>query len=82
MGERVKDLDFGVNRKGLAVAHIVLSGLLILASIWHWTFWDLELFRDPRTGNPALQYELGTGTTANGERDRWILPAADSLVNN
>jgi photosystem II CP47 chlorophyll apoprotein len=25
-----------------------------LASIWHWTFWDLELFRDPRTGNPVL----------------------------
>ena len=36
------------------MAHIVLSGLLILASIWHWTFWDLELFRDPRTGNPGL----------------------------
>lgn len=40
--------------EGVAVAHILLSGLLILASIWHWTFWDLELFRDPRTGNPAL----------------------------
>jgi photosystem II CP47 chlorophyll apoprotein len=40
--------------EGVAAAHIVLSGLLILASIWHWTFWDLELFRDPRTGNPAL----------------------------
>jgi photosystem II CP47 chlorophyll apoprotein len=40
--------------EGVAVAHIILSGLLILASIWHWTFWDLELFRDPRTGNPAL----------------------------
>ena len=40
--------------EGVSAAHIVLSGLLILASIWHWTFWDLELFRDPRTGNPAL----------------------------
>lgn len=40
--------------EGVAAAHILLSGLLILASIWHWTFWDLELFRDPRTGNPAL----------------------------
>lgn len=40
--------------EGVAAAHIVLSGLLILASIWHWTFWDLELFRDPRTENPAL----------------------------
>jgi photosystem II CP47 chlorophyll apoprotein len=40
--------------EGVAISHILLSGLLILASIWHWTFWDLELFRDPRTGNPAL----------------------------
>jgi photosystem II CP47 chlorophyll apoprotein len=40
--------------EGVATAHIILSGLLMLASIWHWTFWDLELFRDPRTGNPAL----------------------------
>jgi photosystem II CP47 chlorophyll apoprotein len=40
--------------EGVAAAHIVLSGLLFLAAIWHWSFWDLELFRDPRTGNPAL----------------------------
>jgi photosystem II CP47 chlorophyll apoprotein len=46
---------FGIwSYEGVAAAHIILSGLLILASIWHWTFWDLELFRDPRTGNPAL----------------------------
>ena len=48
---------FGIwSYEGVAVAHILLSGLLILASIWHWTFWDLELFRDPRTGNPALDF--------------------------
>ena len=29
----------------VALAHIALSGLLFLASIWHWTFWDLSLFR-------------------------------------
>jgi Xaa-Pro aminopeptidase len=40
--------------EGVAAAHIVLSGLLFMASIWHWVYWDLELFRDPRTGNPAL----------------------------
>jgi photosystem II CP47 chlorophyll apoprotein len=40
--------------EGVALSHIILSGLLFLAAIWHWTFWDLELFRDPRTGNPAL----------------------------
>jgi photosystem II CP47 chlorophyll apoprotein len=40
--------------EGVATAHIVLSGMLFLAAVWHWVFWDLELFRDPRTGEPAL----------------------------
>ncbi|MEB3210232.1 MAG: photosystem II chlorophyll-binding protein CP47 [Leptolyngbyaceae bacterium] len=40
--------------EGVAAAHIILSGLLFLAACWHWVFWDLELFRDPRTGEPAL----------------------------
>ncbi len=40
--------------EGVALAHIVLSGLLFMAAIWHWVNWDLELFRDPRTGEPAL----------------------------
>ncbi|NJR67713.1 MAG: photosystem II chlorophyll-binding protein CP47 [Synechococcales cyanobacterium CRU_2_2] len=40
--------------EGVAAAHIVLSGLLFLAAIWHWVYWDLELFTDPRTGESAL----------------------------
>ena len=40
--------------EGVAAAHIILSGLLFLAAVWHWVFWDLELFQDPRTGEPAL----------------------------
>jgi photosystem II CP47 chlorophyll apoprotein len=40
--------------EGVAVVHIVLSGLLFLAAIWHWVFWDLELFRDERTSKPSL----------------------------
>lgn len=40
--------------EGVAAAHIVLSGLLFLAAVWHWVFWDLELFVDQRTGEPAL----------------------------
>lgn len=40
--------------EGVAAAHIVLAGLLFLAACWHWVYWDLELFRDPRTGEPAL----------------------------
>ena len=40
--------------EGVAAAHIVFSGLLMLASIWHWTYWDLDLWEDSRTGEPAL----------------------------
>lgn len=40
--------------EGVAIAHIVLSGLLFLAACWHWVYWDLELFFDSRTGEPAL----------------------------
>jgi photosystem II CP47 chlorophyll apoprotein len=40
--------------EGVAIAHIILAGLLFLAACWHWVYWDLELFRDPRTGEPAL----------------------------
>lgn len=47
--------NFGIwSFEGVAAAHIILSGLLFLAAVWHWVFWDLELFRDPRTGEPAL----------------------------
>ena len=40
--------------EGVALTHIVLSGMLFLAAIWHWVYWDLDLFQDPRTGEPAL----------------------------
>ena len=39
--------------EGVAL-HIILSGMLFLAAIWHWVYWDLDLFQDPRTGEPAL----------------------------
>lgn len=40
--------------EGVAATHIILSGLLFLAAVWHWVFWDLELFFDQRTGEAAL----------------------------
>ena len=52
-GESISNPGFW-SYEGVALAHIGLSGLLFLASVWHWVYWDLELFRDPRTGNPAL----------------------------
>merc|ERR1712228_343299 len=35
--------------EGVGIAHILLSGTLFLAAIWHWVFWDLDLFVDSRT---------------------------------
>ncbi|KAM1156580.1 hypothetical protein FF2_027069 [Malus domestica] len=40
--------------EGVAGAHIVFSGLCFLAAIWHWVYWDLEIFTDERTGKPSL----------------------------
>ncbi|CAN1272083.1 Photosystem II CP47 reaction center protein, partial [Linum perenne] len=40
--------------KGVAGAQIVFSGLCFLAAIWHWVYWDLEIFCDERTGKPSL----------------------------
>ncbi|MCY7367452.1 MAG: photosystem II chlorophyll-binding protein CP47 [Chamaesiphon sp.] len=52
-GESAADAGFW-SFEGVATAHIILSGMLMLASIWHWVYWDLGLFTDPRTGEPAL----------------------------
>jgi photosystem II CP47 chlorophyll apoprotein len=43
--------------EGVAAAHIVSSSLFLLASVWHWTCWDLILFRDPRTGKQRKTYQ-------------------------
>merc|ERR1712232_824210 len=40
--------------EGVALTHIILSGMCFLAAIWHWVFWDLAIFRDPSTDEPAL----------------------------
>jgi photosystem II CP47 chlorophyll apoprotein len=40
--------------EAVSLAHIFLSGLLILAAMWHWVYWDLDCFRDRRTNAPAL----------------------------
>mgnify|MGYP001585498620 CR=1 FL=1 len=52
-GETSNDSGFW-SYEGVATSHIILSGALFMASLWHWVYWDLELFRDPRTDKPAL----------------------------
>jgi photosystem II CP47 chlorophyll apoprotein len=38
----------------VSVAHILLSGLTILASFWHWAYWDLDTFQVGTSGNLTL----------------------------
>jgi photosystem II CP47 chlorophyll apoprotein len=40
--------------EGVALTHIILSGLCFLAAIWHWVYWDLEIFTDPRSQEVSL----------------------------
>ncbi len=47
--------------EGVAVSHIILSGMLFLAAIWHWTFWDLDIFRDPESNQLVLDLPLVFG---------------------
>jgi photosystem II CP47 chlorophyll apoprotein len=39
--------------EGVALAHIVLSGLLFLAALWHWYYWDLDVYVNP--SNPESE---------------------------
>ncbi|MCE5165860.1 hypothetical protein HAX54_012685, partial [Datura stramonium] len=44
--------------EGVAGAHIVFSGLCFLAAIWHWVYWDLEIFCEMNVpGKPSLVYQ-------------------------
>lgn len=38
----------------VGIIHIGLSGLLFLAAIWHWVYWDLNCFHDQRTNQTIL----------------------------
>jgi photosystem II CP47 chlorophyll apoprotein len=31
-------------------AHLLLSGLLILSALWHWSYWDIDVFLDAYSG--------------------------------
>ena len=40
--------------ESVSTSHIILSGITILASFWHWAYWDLDTFQSTRTGNLTL----------------------------
>ncbi|RZC44451.1 hypothetical protein C5167_037401 [Papaver somniferum] len=47
--------------EGVAGAHIMFSDLCFLAAIWHWVYWDLEIFCDERTRKPSLDLPKNFG---------------------
>jgi photosystem II CP47 chlorophyll apoprotein len=53
MGEVVDSPGFWTFET-VAIAHIILSGLLFLAACWHWVYWDLSLFKDAKTEEAFL----------------------------
>jgi photosystem II CP47 chlorophyll apoprotein len=59
--------------EGVALTHM---GLLFLAAIWHWVYWDLDLFQDPRTGEPALDLPkiFGIHLLLSGLFRIWCIP--------
>ncbi|PZD74520.1 Photosystem II CP47 reaction center protein [Acaryochloris thomasi RCC1774] len=40
--------------EGVALMHIIISGLYFLAAIWHWVNWDLELFFPQGSKEPVV----------------------------
>lgn len=38
------------------VAHWTLSGTLYLAALWHWAYWDLNIFIDGTSGQLVLDF--------------------------
>jgi len=38
----------------VAIAHIIFSGLEFLAACWHWVYWDVATFFDPKTDEPVI----------------------------
>jgi photosystem II CP47 chlorophyll apoprotein len=38
----------------VVLTHLALSGLLILASLWHWSYWDLDMFVTTLTNSLVL----------------------------
>ena len=38
----------------VSAAHILVSGFFVLASFWHWAYWDLDLFISKATGKFLL----------------------------
>ncbi len=52
-GETVADPGFWTF-ESVAIAHIIFSGLQFLSAVWHWNYWNISTFFDPKTNKPVL----------------------------
>ena len=50
----ISDRGTGWSYEAVGTAHIILAGLCFAASAWHWTYWDLDVFRDRRSNELCL----------------------------
>ncbi|KAM0066935.1 putative photosystem antenna protein [Helianthus debilis subsp. tardiflorus] len=68
--------------EGVAGAHIVFSGLCFLAAIWHWVYWDLEIFCDERLYGPGIWVSDSYGLTGKVQsvNPSWGVEGFDPFV--
>jgi photosystem II CP47 chlorophyll apoprotein len=55
----VADYETGLGAwtyESVIVAHWILSGALYLAALWHWAYWDLNMFIDSTSGQLVLDF--------------------------
>ena len=50
----LSDRGTGWSYEAVGTSHIILAGLCFAASAWHWTYWDLDVFRDRRSNELCL----------------------------
>jgi photosystem II CP47 chlorophyll apoprotein len=50
----LSDRGSGWSYEAVGTSHIILAGLCFAASAWHWTYWDLDVFRDRRSNELCL----------------------------
>jgi photosystem II CP47 chlorophyll apoprotein len=50
----LSDRGSGWSYEAVGTSHIILASLCFAASAWHWTYWDLDVFRDRRSNELCL----------------------------
>ena len=67
----ISDRGLGWSYEAVGTSHIILAGLCFAASAWHWTYWDLDVFRDRRSNELCLDLPQVFGGSDRGLYDPW-----------